>query len=172
MKFKRIMKKITFILLLFYIGSIIGYIYEIIYCLVKRDHFVNRGALYGPWLPIYGIGMCFLTLFKPIKKNYILVFLLTMISMGGLEYLIGLLFLKVFNKRYWDYRDNFLNLDGLICFESVLAFTIGGILFIYVLYPLYEKLYKKMDQTVVNIIDYSLGVLMITDIVVTAVIKY
>lgn len=172
MKVKRIIKKIVFYLLLFYIGSIIGYIYEMLYCILIKGHITNRGALFGPWLPIYGIGVCLLTIISKIKDKKLLTIILTFLSMGTVEYLIGLLSLKVFHKRYWDYRDEPFNIDGIICLESLLAFTIGGLIFIYILYPLYKKYYYRIKDKYVYIIDICLSILFIIDIVMTSVIKY
>ena len=42
----------------FLVYSIIGWIYESVWCcmIYHRRGFINRGFLFGPWLPIYGVG--------------------------------------------------------------------------------------------------------------------
>lgn len=40
----------------FFLGSIGGFLWEVLLFLVKDGQFHNRGFLYGPWLPVYGIG--------------------------------------------------------------------------------------------------------------------
>ena len=41
---------------IFVIGSLLGYIYEIIITYFKLGHFENRqGLIYGPFIPVYGI---------------------------------------------------------------------------------------------------------------------
>ena len=40
----------------FFIYSILGYLCEVAYCSIPQHRFVNRGFLYGPYLPIYGFG--------------------------------------------------------------------------------------------------------------------
>jgi uncharacterized membrane protein len=39
----------------FLIYSFFGWIYETLYCSAKAGHFVSRGFLIGPFIPIYGI---------------------------------------------------------------------------------------------------------------------
>ena len=36
--------------------SFLGWIWETTYCSVKAKHFINRGFLNGPIIPIYGFG--------------------------------------------------------------------------------------------------------------------
>ncbi|KAI4450570.1 hypothetical protein C823_005107 [Eubacterium plexicaudatum ASF492] len=34
-----------------------GWLWEVLIFIVKEQHFVNRGFLYGPYLPVYGFGI-------------------------------------------------------------------------------------------------------------------
>lgn len=45
-------------ILLFTLCSIVGWIYESIYALIKTGKWEARGFLYGPLCPIYGFGVC------------------------------------------------------------------------------------------------------------------
>lgn len=164
--------KINKMILLYYVGSVVGYIYEVIYCLIAKNKLSNRGILYGPWLPIYGIGFSILSLIYPYRKKYIKVLLSTFVGMSTLEYLIGLLSYKLLHKRYWDYRDEVFNIDGFICLKSIIFFTIGGVLFIYIVYPFYLKLYRRMDKKKVLRVNSVFSILLISDIIATKVIKY
>ena len=66
---KRI-KKIPDMYITFLIYALIGWLYEVIWLMfvVPPYHFVNRGVLFGPFLPIYGFGMLILLL---ILRNFI-----------------------------------------------------------------------------------------------------
>ncbi|MCI8519198.1 MAG: hypothetical protein HFJ51_03780 [Clostridia bacterium] len=56
MEKKKIINELTVIFWLFVIGSIVGYIYEMIVVLVQKGCFESRqGLIYGPFTPIYGI---------------------------------------------------------------------------------------------------------------------
>ena len=54
----------------FLIYCFFGWVYESVLCcmIYHRRGFINRGFLFGPWLPIYGIGFfIILGIFKLIK---------------------------------------------------------------------------------------------------------
>ena len=42
--------------LLFFLYSVLGWVWESCYVSLKSRQWVNRGFLHGPWLPIYGSG--------------------------------------------------------------------------------------------------------------------
>lgn len=51
---------------LFFAAAIGGFLWEVLIFVLKEDTFRNRGFLYGPWLPVYGIGaILFYVLLKP-----------------------------------------------------------------------------------------------------------
>ena len=65
---------------LFVIGSFIGTILETIWAFCVDGHFEMRvGMVYGPFIPVYGGGACFLTaaLYKLYKLNDTLVFVIS-----------------------------------------------------------------------------------------------
>ena len=103
----------------------------------------NWGILYGPWLPIYGVGAVFLSMLKPLKKNPIFLFILSIIITGLLEYIVGYISVNIFNQRLWDYTGLFLNINGLVCLRSVLTFAVGSLILNYLLLPLIDKYYNK-----------------------------
>ena len=41
--------------LIFLTGCLVGGVYEEVFCWITEGVLRNRGILYGPWLPIYGI---------------------------------------------------------------------------------------------------------------------
>ena len=54
---KKIINELMIIFWIFVIGSILGYIYEMIVVLFKKGYFESRqGLIYGPFTPVYGIG--------------------------------------------------------------------------------------------------------------------
>ena len=63
-----------YLLLIFFAGCIIGWIYEEIFYWITEGLLRNRGILYGPWLPIYGIGALGIYSMKPLKKHPVLLF--------------------------------------------------------------------------------------------------
>ena len=102
-------------IVLFFIFSILGYISEVIYCSVPAHRFVNRGFLYGPYLPIYGSGaMIVLVLLEPVADNPLLVFLFGLILTSILEYFTSWALEKLFSVKLWDYSKHRVNINGRV----------------------------------------------------------
>ena len=51
-----LLEKVKKIMIYFICFSFIGWIYEVAIFIIEDHIFVNRGVLYGPWLPVYGFG--------------------------------------------------------------------------------------------------------------------
>lgn len=60
---KKILNFFTDNYIIFCVYALIGWIYEVSWYLIAQHTFVNRGVLFGPFLPIYGFGMLILLLF-------------------------------------------------------------------------------------------------------------
>lgn len=71
MEKKKILKEIIIIFWIFIIGSILGYIYEMILVFFQKGYFESRqGLIYGPFTPVYGIGgIVILSIFKQDKSE-------------------------------------------------------------------------------------------------------
>lgn len=48
--------KLVHLLLMFFVFSVAGWLWEVMLSYVTEGSFVNRGVLHGPLLPIYGRG--------------------------------------------------------------------------------------------------------------------
>ncbi|MGN0992322.1 MAG: putative ABC transporter permease [Bacilli bacterium] len=159
-------------LLIFFIGSVVGYIYEVIFYLLFDHELVNRGFLYGPYLPVYGFGAVILVfLLKRFKKNPLVVFLLAMFVTGVVEYFTGYLMWQIYHKMWWDYTGLFLNIDGYVCLRSVLTFGIGGILLIYLIEPLVCKFISSVKKKKVYSVSYLFLFIIIFDFVLTIMFR-
>ena len=67
---KNIIDKILYYFLIFLLGAISGYIYEVIFYYITLGVLNNWGILYGPWLPIYGFaGLLIYLLSKKLKNS-------------------------------------------------------------------------------------------------------
>ena len=137
-------------------SGIFGFIYETIFYRIDLGYFVKRGSTYGPWIPIYVFGGLFIYLLTyKYKKKPLLVLLLSMLISGLLEYFTGMFFYEVLNTRLWDYNKeilNFGNINGYICLRSILFFGISGMILNYLLVPLLNKIMKKINYKVLNVI--------------------
>lgn len=114
---------------LFFIGSLFGWVLELLFRhYVSRSNpdrrWINPGFCVGPYIPLYGFGLCILYLLATLGErtgltNSILsrgiMFLVMAASLTAIEYLAGILCLKWLKLRLWDYSDEWANLQGLIC---------------------------------------------------------
>ena len=155
--------------LVFYISSIIGYFYELILNYIYEGKIFSHGILNGPWLPIYGTGAIFIMLLQKYQDKPLIIFFLSFLITGILEGISGFLLLKVLKMRLWDYTGHFLNIGGFVCLLSAFCFGVGGLLVIYVLLPLIEKLIQKFNKKYLKIILTSISLIFGIDIIATIV---
>lgn len=158
--------RITNYILLFFACAMIGWIWEVILTWIQTGHLVNRGVLHGPWLPIYGFGGAGIAiLLHRFKKHPSVVFLASVVGCGILEYFTGW-YLETFKHlKWWDYSDLWLNLDGRICFISLLAFGICGLFIIYLIYPFFTKLFDRLPLRPKKILCFALVLCFLADFV-------
>ena len=152
--------------LLFFFYCFCGWVWESCYVSAKQRHWVNRGFLRGPLLPIYGSGaiiILFATL--PVADNFWLVYFLGMLAATALEYVVGAVMEQLFKVRYWDYTKQPFNLHGYICLTSSIAWGFFSDLLIYVIHPPIDKLLHKLPALLVNPLAAVIAVLFIMDTV-------
>lgn len=144
---KSSLQKITYYILLFFVFSLLGGILEISYSLIFRNKLVIGGFMYGIVRPIYGFASIILYIIpRKYHKKIIQTFILSFLIGSIYEYLSSFLLEQLFHKRWWDYSNFFLNINGRICIINSIIWGILGILFYYILEPLIKKLYNKMNK--------------------------
>ena len=134
---------------IFFIYSIGGWIMESIRCWIRSGKFVNRGFLIGPYLPIYGVGLVLITLCLEKYVNDILIlFCMSIVVCGLLEYFTSWIMEKVFRARWWDYHDRKFNINGRVCLENLIPFGVAGTILLKWANPfLLELIYKMQPNT-------------------------
>lgn len=163
--------RLCYLFLIFLTGCLVGWFYEEIFYWITEGLLRNRGVLYGPWLPIYGIGALGIYALKPLKRHPVLLFLLCVVVTGVVEYIIGYVGIRYFGLRLWDYSGLFLNINGIVCFRSVVSFGILGLVFHYLLEPLGEKLYHRLPNGAIRIACLVLAGLFIADCILSALFR-
>ena len=136
---------ITTYIMFFFTFAFIGWFWEVLLTLINEGIFVNRGTMYGPWLPIYGFGgLLILTVLKPLKNKPVLFFISAMIIAGIVEYTTAWYLETFLGMKWWDYTGYFLNIDGRICLEGLLIFGFGGCGVTYFVGPQLNEIYLKI----------------------------
>lgn len=157
--------------------ALIGWLYEVfLEVVIYQWGFSNRGVLFGPYLPVYGFGaLAFIFCFNRTLKNkslkkrimYIpIIFLGCMIVATTIE-LITSYICEFFTGSWpWQtYADYTYNFEARIALSPSIRFGIGGVIFLYILQPLFDRLLTKLSDKTRNIIFYILSVIFILDIV-------
>lgn len=147
--------------LMFMIYGFIGWLWETPYVSIKTGHFVNRGFLRGPFIPIYGFAattiMFSLTWFERLVSmeawwHFILAILFTGLIASLWEYVTSYLMEVAFSARWWDYSYYKFNLNGRIALLPSLFWGLGGFFLWYFINPIlvsaYEALFKAASQKV------------------------
>lgn len=157
---------------MFFFFSAIGWTVECTYRSLGERRIINSGFLHGPMCPIYGVGcMVIDTLLVPIAapigKRLLIVLLLGMVLSDIVEYATSFLMEKLFNTRWWDYSNNFLNLHGRICFKHTLYWAIFTFFYVYIIAPLYDYMLTFIPQNVRTIAVFIILVIFLVDLTLT-----
>lgn len=144
---------VTSIILLFFSFCITGWVWEVLLHIYYDGQIINRGFTHGPWLPIYGVGgVIIITLLKRFRDRPVLEFLVAFVLCGFIEYFTAWLLETVNGEKWWDYSGYFLNLDGRICAEGLLVFAVGGCTVVYLIAPLLDAFFKRIDRRLATVI--------------------
>ncbi len=157
-------------ILFFFSFAIFGWVYEVAIGFMNDGVFINRGTLFGPWLPIYGYGgVLILILLKPFREKPWLVFLLALVLCGAIEYGTACYLEFVNHMKWWDYSGYFLNFQGRICLEGLLVFGLGGCGVTYFIAPILDNLYNLVKPKLKTIICIILLFFFATDYIYSTI---
>ena len=166
-------------ILYFIMYSIIGWVYEVfLEVVVYKWGFSNRGFLFGPYTPVYGFGaLLFLLLIYPFirnkekKEKLLLIFpvlLGCMISATLLELLTSYLMEWTTGSWPWQtYTDYSINFQGRIALSPSLRFGIGGVIFLYLIQPIFEKITGRMSSKQLTVSSVIVICILIVDFLCT-----
>lgn len=165
--------------LYFMFYSFIGWIYELFFFLFQGE-LVNRGFLFGPYLPIYGIGSLFLIYIlnglikkkitiKKVNITPIIIFLLVFVITTIVEYVGHFVLDEYFNIILWDYSQDYLNINGRVCFYASRNFAIMGTIGLYFIQPKLEFFLNKLNDLKINALFIGLLLIFIIDFVFTII---
>lgn len=134
---------------LFFIGSLSGWLLEVLFRRFLSEanperKWINPGFCTGPYLPLYGCGLCLMYLIasleglnlitEPILQKLLLFFIMA-VCMTVIEYIAGVLSLKTTKVRLWDYSNEKGNIQGIICPKFSLIWAIFGALYYFLIHP-------------------------------------
>lgn len=150
---------------LFMVGSMLGWTIELFFRkFISKNNperkWINPGLMVGPCLPIYGFGLVALFLMSLIPYlslnqddeltwSHILLTILAMgIIMTVIEYIAGLVFIKKMHVKLWDYSGLWGNVQGIICPQFSLYWTILSAVFYFFVQPYVIKLILWFSENI------------------------
>ena len=145
---------------LFFLGSVFGWVLELFFRKFfsgsNPEHkWINPGFCVGPYLPLYGSGLCILYLLAAAGERYglesspsgrALLFLGMAVSMTLIEYIAGLISVKIFKVRLWDYSKCWGNIQGLICPLFSFFWAVLGALYYFLVHPRIQNALAWISQ--------------------------
>ena len=158
------------LLLYFIVYSFFGWIIESVFKTILEKKWVNSGFLYGPFCPIYGFGAgIMMIVLKPFEKNIIMLFFAAFFILSIWEYIAGWLLEKKFNTKYWDYTDNFLNINGRVCLLNSIFWGILGVVFTKIIHPFTSIFIEGLNIETIIFSVSVLSVIMLVDAIITTI---
>lgn len=154
--------------LVFYLYCFLGWCFESTVVSVQQRHFVNRGFLRGPMLPIYGFGATILLhVSLPLYDKPAALFFASMIAATAFEYVVGVIMEKLFKVKYWDYSTHRFQFQGRICLQSSLCWGFLGLILARVIHPPVEWIVVGLPFAALVIVDILLTAGFASDVVVS-----
>lgn len=126
--------------LIFFLYSFIGWIWECIVCSITEKKITNSGLIQGPFTPIYGFGsMLFIYYTKSFQEDFLKLFIFGFFIITILEFSVGLIIEKLFNVKLWDYSKFKFNINGRICLYASIVWGLASVLIIIYIHPFIEN---------------------------------
>ena len=168
------MKELLPIIAYFVIYSFIGWGLESIYKSILQKRIVNSGFLHGPFCPIYGYGAMIMYLsLRNLTNNLVILFSYGIVVLSLFEYIVGLFLEIVFKTKYWDYSQKRFNINGRVCLQNSIYWGILGVIFMTVIHPLIEEVYKTIpiQYSMIIVLLVSIGIFIDTIITTIGIVK-
>ena len=162
----------------FMLYSFLGWIWETIFCTLLHKKWENRGFLYGPICPIYGVGAVTIMLITTLMRargavpSPWQIFIISVLGSAVLEYVTSWGLEKLFHALWWDYSAWPLNLHGRISLFTSLGFGAGGLAIVYWLAPFTEELMGRVPPLMVELLSLVSLSLLMADLTLTVTVLH
>lgn len=134
---------------MFSVGSTLGWGLEVVFRrFFSRKNperkWVNPGFLNGPYLPLYGFGLCALYTMTMLENiifidneliSQLVLFVMMAAAMTLIEYIAGIIFIKGMKTQLWDYSDEHGNIQGIICPKFSFFWAVLSAVYYFLIHP-------------------------------------
>ena len=159
------------LVLIFMIGSFIGYIVEMLYCYLKNGRFESRkGVIYGPFSPVYGFGAIVFTilLYRLEHFNAFIIFVVSAVVGAIFEYICSFVQEKTIGTISWQYNKTPLNLGGRTSGLYALYWGVLGLIFLRHTLPYIEIKIDEIPTELAILIAFTFGIFIAIDLIISA----
>ena len=154
--------------------SILGHIFESILFLVL-DNNGYSGIFFGPWTPVYGLGIIIIILINKLIDKFnlnltlkiIFSFFIYAIFLFLIEYIGGISIEIFFHKIFWNYSNHKFNLGYYVSLEMALLWWLVSCIYLFVFKKIIDIFIKKIPV----FISIPVFIIFISDFVVTLITK-
>lgn len=158
---------------IFFIGSIFGFIYESILSYFQLGYVINKQELvFGPFMPVYGIGAIFLFYISKRVKSVTMTFILSFFIGSFVEFFYSLLQENLFGTLSWDYSASPFNLQGRITLIYSLGWGFLSIISCKIILPAINKFISNFPKEQSIITTWILVIFMVFNITITTIALY
>lgn len=152
------------------IGSVLGFFLELLYRKITQNKWIKPGVFKGIYLPLYGLGLVICYFVYNLDVNIVLKLILIGNLLTLIEFICGVVFIKCFKINLWDYRNNFLNYKGLICFKFSIYWLIIGLFFLTCIFPFIT--FSVFNVRCIIYLMYFFYMILISDVLYTLVVLF
>ena len=154
-----------------FILSFIGYIYECLAMTIWLGKWDNRGFLFGPIIPIYGLGALMGTIIFNFYRNFspLSVFVIGMLGSAILEYVVHYYLEKTFHAYWWDYSSAPFNINGRICLFASIGFGLAALIIVYIVNPVLIPFINNINPIIKQFSALMIVILVTVDTTLTIV---
>ena len=161
------------IFIFFLIGCLFGTYYEQMLWYFNNGTWIEKqGLIYGPFSPIYGIGVVVFILFlgkNNDNRGIIKTYIYSCIIGGAAECITGLLSNILFGVKFWDYTGYYLNIFGLTTIPFMMFWGLLGLILMKIIYPYISNLIEKIPYKIGMPIYYFILIFMVLNCLLTLV---
>lgn len=168
------MVKIMYYLNNFLFFSILGHIFESLLFIILNNNGYS-GIFFGPWTPVYGLGIIIIILINKLVDKFnlnlilkiIFSFFIYAVFLSLIEYIGGISIEIFFHKIFWNYSNHKFNLGYYVSLEMALLWGLVSCIYLFVFKKFIDILIKKIPV----FISIPVFIIFISDFVVTLITK-
>lgn len=158
------------IVVLFFTYSVIGWIWETIYCSIKDHHYDYRGFLFGPYCPVYGFAVTTILICTyRVQDNLFLLYVVGVIVATIFEYCASVFLQYVFHMKLWDYSHLWGNIQGRVAPIISLFWGLGVVFLVKIVQPFIQKIINWEEARTHGYLALMILLVMGTDFILTII---